>query len=125
MTINFNDNINCIKEIADGRYRIILDFASTNIIPFLINTEYNYVWVHNHISGKGFDWEEFNLPINNNETNTKVLAKSLTFDFILMTKEFKNIMYNWKGGIELIQMNKIPPYYLDLNKIKGERRYDI
>ncbi len=123
--INFHDNINCIKETAPGRYRIILDFATTNILPFLIRHNYNYIWVHNHTTGKGYDWEEFNLPIKDNTVNIKTLARSLTFDFILTTEEFKKIMTNWKGGIELIQMNNIPPYYLDLDKVKGNMRYEI
>ena len=124
-TIDFRDNINCIRETAPGRYRIILDFATTNILPFLIRDNYNYIWVHNHMTGKGFDWEEFKLPIKDNLINIKTLARSLTFDFILTTDEFKNIMSDWKGGIELIQMNNIPPYYLDLNKVKGNKRYEI
>ena len=124
-TIDFRDNINCIRETAPGRYRIILDFATTNILPFLIRDNYNYIWVHNHTTGKGFDWEEFKLPIKDNSVNIKTLARSLTFDFILTTDEFKNIMSDWKGGIELIQMNNIPPYYHDLNIVKGKKRYEI
>ncbi|MXV53365.1 hypothetical protein GS399_20600 [Pedobacter sp. HMF7647] len=124
-TVDFHDNINCIRETAPGRYRIILDFATTNILPFLIRSDYNYIWVHNHIAGKGFDWEEFKLPIKDNSMNIKTLARSLTFDFILTTDEFENIMTGWKGGIELIQMNNIPPYYLDLNKVIGNKRYEI
>jgi len=122
---DFRDNINCIKETAPGRYRIILDFASTNILPFLIRPDYNYIWVHNHTTGKGFEWEEFILPIKYHSVNIKTLARSLNFDFILATDEFKNIMANWKGGIELIQMNNTPPHYLDLNKVKGNQRYEI
>lgn len=124
-TIDFRDNINCIRETSSGRYRIMLDFATTNILPFLISDKYNYVWVHNHTTGKGFDWEEFKLPIKDNSVNIKTLARSLTFDFILTTNEFKNIMKDWKGGIQLIQMNNIPPYYLDLKKVKGNKRYEI
>ncbi len=123
--IDYRDNINCIREIAPGQYRIILDFATTNILPFLIQPDYQYIWVHNHTTGKGFDWEEFNLPINDNSVNIKTLARSLTFDFILATDDFKKIMTNWKGGIELIQMSNIPPYYLDLNKVTGNKRYEI
>ena len=124
-TIDFRENINCIKETSYGRYRIILNFATTDILPYLIQDNYKYIWVHNHTTGKGFEWEEFNLPINDNSINIKTLAKSLTFDFILTTDKFKSIMTNWKKGIELIQMNNIPPYYFDLNRIKGNKRYEI
>lgn len=124
-TIDFRDNINCIRETVSGRYRIILDFATTNILPFLIRDNYNYIWVHNHVAGKGFDWEEFKLPIKDNSINIQTLARSVRFDFILTTTEFKNIMTSWKGGIELIQMNNIPPYYLDLSRVNGNRRYEM
>ncbi len=124
-TINFRDNINCIRETAPERYRIILNLASTNILPFLIKDHYNYIWVHNHSTGKCYDWEEFKLPITENLVNIKTLSRSLNFDFILTTEEFKKIMRDWKDGIELIQMNNIPPYYLDLKRIKGNKRYEI
>src|SRR5690606_38574441 len=68
-TIPLQNNINCIQETATGRYRIILDFATTAILPFLIRDDYEYVWVHDHVTGKGYDWENFNLPIISPEIN--------------------------------------------------------
>lgn len=123
-TIPLQNNINCIQETATGRYRIILDFATTAILPFLIRDDYEYVWVHDHVTGKGYDWENFNLPIISPEINQKALARCVKFDFILKTEEFRKIMTNWPRGIKLIQMNRIPPYYLDLNKMKGNQRYE-
>lgn len=41
------------------------------------------------------------------------------------TEEFKTIMSGWEGGIQLIQINKLPPQYLDLNRITGNKRYEI
>ncbi|QES87355.1 hypothetical protein [Rhizosphaericola mali] len=123
--VDYKENINCIRETSNGLYRIILDFATINILPFLIQDDYKFVWVHNHTTGKGFDWEEFNLPIVNNSTHLKILAKSLNFDFIMETSAFKDIMKDLTGGIELIQMNKIPPYYLNLDIIKGKQRFNI
>lgn len=124
-TNDFQENINCIREISFGQYRIILNFATTDILPFLLKDDYNYVWVHNHTTGTNHEWQEFNLPIKTNSENIKTLARSVTFDFIFTTDEFKNIMANWKGGINLIQMNHIPPHYLDLNKVMGSKRYEI
>jgi hypothetical protein len=123
--IDFRENINCIKESGEGRYRIILDFATTNILPFLISDHYKYVWVHNHVTGKQYEWKQFNLPIKNSQTYTTVLARRVNFEFVLPTEEFKKIMTDWKGGIELIQMNNLPPHYMDLNKVKGNKRYEI
>lgn len=41
------------------------------------------------------------------------------------TDEFKTIMSGWKGEIHLIQINELPPQYLDLERITGNRRYEI
>jgi len=117
-TENFQDNINCIRETSPGRFRIILDFATTAILKFL-------VWVHNHLTGKGFDFEEFKLPITRVSKNQKTLAKWVRFDYILETSEFKKMIPELNRGIELIQMNKIPPNYLHLDKIKGNTRYEL
>ena len=118
------NNFNCIQETVPGRYRIVLDFATTAILPYLIKDDYEYVWVHDHMTGKGYDWEDFHLPITSPSSNLQVLAKWVKFDFILKTEEFKKIMTTWASGIKLIQMNRIPPYYLNLDKIKGHQRYE-
>lgn len=123
--VNFKENINCIKETAKGRYRIVLDFATTGILKYLIRDSHKYVWVHNHTFGNGFQWQKYSLPIMKEVQNLNVLAKGLKFDFILPTEEFKPLISNWKRGIELIQLNKLPPDYLDLDKIKGNRRYEL
>lgn len=123
--VKFEENINCIKEIAPDRFRIILDFATTNILQYLLRDSYKYVWVHNHTTESSFEWRNYNLPIKNELKNYSVLAKSVNFDFIMPTHEFKTIMTNWNGGIELLQINNLPPSYLDLNKVKGNKRYEI
>ena len=123
--IDFRENINCIKEIAKGRYRIVLDFATTGILKYLIRDSHKYVWVYNHTTGSRFQWQKYSLPIKEETKNLNVLAKGLKFDFIMPTEEFKPLMYNWERGIELIQLNQLPPDYLDLDKIKGNRRYEL
>ncbi|QCR22321.1 hypothetical protein [Pontibacter sp. SGAir0037] len=123
--VDFKENLNCIKEISKGRYRIILDFATTGILKYLIRDNYKYVWVHNHTTSNGFHWQKYSLPIMEEMQNLNVLAKGLKFDFILTTEEFKPLMSDWKRGIEMIQLNQLPPDYLDLDKIKGNRRYEL
>ncbi|WP_439881568.1 hypothetical protein ACSX1A_00125 [Pontibacter sp. MBLB2868] len=123
--VDFKENINCIKETAQGRYRIVLDFATTGILKYLIRDSHKYIWVHNHTTGSGFQWQKYSLPIREEVQNLNVLAKGLKFDFILPTEEFKPLMPDWKGGIKLLQINKLPPDYLDLDRIKGNRRYEL
>lgn len=123
--IDFRENINRIKEIYPGCYQIILDFATVKFIPYLISDNYKYVWVYKHFLNDNIDWKEVNLPIIHHLDYKKVLAKSLNFDFIIPTTEFKEIMLDWKGGIDLIQMNQIPKYYFDLDKIYGKKKYEL
>lgn len=122
---SLKQNINTIRETAPGRFRIILDFATTGIVKFLLHDDYKYVWVNNHMSVAYSEWKNFELPILPNMENKKVLAKGVQYDFIIETDKFKELLLNWNGGIEMIQMNKIPPYYLDLVKIKGNKRYEL
>lgn len=54
-----------------------------------------------------------------------VIAKDLTFDFIMPTEEFKALLVKWKGGIKLLQINKLPPYYFNLNRVIGRKRFEL
>lgn len=44
---------------------------------------------------------------------------------IVLTAEFKEIMLKLDAGIHVIQLNKMPPDYFDLDKIKGKERYRL
>lgn len=53
------------------------------------------------------------------------MSKNVNFDFILETKEFMKLIPKWNSGIQMVQMNKIPPDYLDLERIKRNQRYQL
>ena len=53
------------------------------------------------------------------------MSKNVNFDFILETKEFMKLIPKWNAGIQIVQMNKIPPDYLDLERINGNQRYQL
>jgi len=122
--MNWQENINCIKEISPGRFQIILDFATVKVLPFLIRDDYPFVWVHDH-KPSGPSWEKASLPIHKSLKNHDVLARNISFDFVVPTNEFLTMLPDWQGGITLVQANKIPPYYLDLTRIKGNIRYEM
>ena len=123
--VSLQENINTICETAPGRFRIILDFATVGIVEHLLRDDYKYVWVHNHLAGAYSEWKEFELPILPTMENKKIIARGVRYDFIIETSEFKKLLPDWNGGIEMIQMNRIPPYYLDLERIKGNRRFEL
>ncbi|MEP2447609.1 MAG: hypothetical protein ABJI69_10295 [Balneola sp.] len=123
--VSLQENINTIREIASGRFRIILDFATVRIVKHLLREDYKYVWVNDHFVGTRSNWKEYELPILPTMENKKTLTRTLRYDFIMETSEFEKLLPDWNAGIKLIQMNKIPPDYLDLNKITGNKRYEL
>lgn len=123
--MSWKENINTIKEIHSGHFQIILDFATTKILPYVLSDEYQYVWVCNHSTHDSLEWKEYELPLLGNQQNHKVLARNITFDYVLPTAQFKELLPQLATGIYLMQINKLPPYYLNPNTIKGKTRYDL
>ncbi|HEY4327294.1 MAG TPA: hypothetical protein VGN20_25125 [Mucilaginibacter sp.] len=123
--MNWQDNINTIKEIFPGQYQIILDFASNDFVKYLISDNVKYVWVHNHWVGNFYEWQKYDLPISGNKKSVNVLARQLSYDFILPTSEFKELMPFINNGITLTQINHIPKHYLDPKRIQGKTWYEL
>ena len=122
---DWKENINTIKEIYPGHFQIILEFATTRFLGFVLREDYRYVWVHNHNLRGSFAWNNYELPLFENHRNFKVLARNLSFDFIMPTDEFTNNLSRLDPGITLVQLNNLPKPYLDLSRIKGKTRYDL
>lgn len=123
--MSWKENINTIKELYLGHFQIILDFATTKILPYVLKDEYQYVWVCHHSTHNSLEWREYELPLFDNQHNHKVLGRNISFDYILPTAQFKELLPQLATGIFLIQINKLPPYYLNPNTIKGKTRYDL
>jgi hypothetical protein len=122
--MSWKENINTIQELYPGHFQIILDFATTKILPYLLSDEYQFVWVSNH-HPNSVEWKEYELPLFDNQHNQKVLARDVGFDYVLPTHEFKELLPYLATGIYLMQINKLPPYFLNPNTIKGKTRYDL
>lgn len=122
--MSWEDNINTIKEIFPGQYQIILDFATNEFLKYLISDEYHYVWIYNHWVDDFDTWQEFDLPISESK-NINVLARHVSFDFIVPTKELRALMPFLKNGITLSQINHIPKDYLNPEKIKDKTFYEL
>ena len=121
----WEENINTIKEIYPGHFQIILDFATTKILPFILRDDYQYVWVHDHQVRKYFTWTSHELPVFENHPNIKVLARDMRYDFIMNTADFRSYLDKLSSGITLIQLNKLPKEYMDPSRIKGKKLYDL
>lgn len=115
-----------VKELYNGsHFYSLLDFPTNNVVNHLLSDEYKYVWVINYNAQSFDDWRELHLPLTLKNTNTQLLAKQISFDFILPTRDFKSILPTLSKGITAIQINKLPPQYLDLRKLEGKSRYDL
>jgi hypothetical protein len=124
MDNSFRDNINTIKEIYPGTFQIILDFASNKFIDHIIRDTHQFIWVCDYELRSNHSWTKFQLPISDKLHRT-VLARQLKYDFIIGTNEFDEIKNEMPNGVTLLQINKQPPDFLDLGKIKGKTRYDL
>ncbi len=116
-------DLNTIKEIYPGQFQIILNFATNNFIEFVLSKEYKYAWVSDHSLQENVTWKKLNLPLTDFQS-AEVLARFLKFDFILETEEFEKMFRSLRTGIRLVQMNKLPPYYINLNNLHGRTLYD-
>ncbi len=122
--MSWEENINNVKEIFSGTYQIILDFATNAFVPIILNNNYKYVWVYQHRILVKENWSSFDLPLDHKKYH-KVLARRITYDFIIPTSEFKEVYPNLGSGITLVQINKLPQYYLDPTRIEGKTRYEL
>lgn len=125
--MDWRDNINTIKEIYRGHYQIILDFATNAFLNHVIDERYKYVWVNNHKVSHYHEWKHHQLPLSGTGTaqSINVLARGINFDFVVPTIEFEALLPNLGARITLVQLNELPPYYLDNERVKGKTRYDL
>jgi hypothetical protein len=116
--------IHKIKEIHPGVFWMLLDCPTSKLLHFLLSDKYQYVWCHNHLVGN-YTWDKFRLPLFRSTSPYDVISRVATFDFILPTGEFRNILPQLRVGVHVVQLNKLPPDYFDLDKVKGKERYRL
>lgn len=124
MENSFKHNINTVKEIYPGTYQIILGFASNKFIDHIIRDTHEFIWVYGYKLKQNQLWTKFQLPISDRMSRI-VLARQLKYDFLIRTNEFGEIKNEMPNGVTLLQINKQPPDFLDLGKIKGKTRYEL
>lgn len=116
--------IHKIKEIHPGIFWMLLDFPTSQLLSLLLSDEYQYVWCHNHRLGN-YSWDKYHLPLFNDKVSYEVLSRFVLFDFTVPTKMFKEMLPNFDAGIHVIQLNRQPPDYFDLDKVRGKERYRL
>lgn len=102
--------VNQITEFSKGVYESILDFPTKDVLKTLVSRQYNYIWCLSYEEDK-HNWcsiykKLYGIPIE------KVLIRNVKFEYIVETSQFIELIPYITGGVHIIQMNKIPPYYL-------------
>ena len=49
----------------------------------------------------------------------------MNMDFVMETSEFIQWIPEANTNLHILQVNNLPPYYLDLNRLGGKTRYDL
>ena len=100
-------------------------------MEYVLDDNYKYVWISHHFVARTndyketCDWRQYNLPLYDNHTYHNILARKITFEFAMPTLEFKKVLPKLPPGIMLIQLNQLPNYYLQLDRIEGKTRYEL
>ena len=115
--------INKIKEIYSGHFCVLLDFPTLDLLKDILDESYKYVWVVNY-GLQGCDWEKDSYHLFD-ESIKDVQIRNLKLDFIMKTSEFIKWIPCINNNLHILQTNKIPPYYLDLDRMNGKNKYDL
>ena len=115
---------NRIEQIAPGVYWLLLWCPESGLLRELLDPKKPYVLCWNFNIGN-YAWADFALPLLNPREPIKVLSRMANFDFIMPTEQFLEILPRLKPAIKAVQLDKMPPDYLDMNRIKGKQLYRI
>lgn len=122
--MNQDIEINTIEEIAHGVYSLILWAPESGLLNELLDKNKPYVLCWDYQIGN-YIWEDFALPLIDLCEPINVLSRMARFDFILPTERFLEILPRLKPAIKAVQLDTMPPAYLDMNRIKGKERYRL
>ena len=116
---------NKITEIYKGHYQLILDFPDKSELYKIIDIEYKYVWIFNHIED-AVEWSLYKHSLFGKFCDkTKIKARNIKMDALIETEDFFQFIPSISSTIKIIQTNIEPPYYLNLDNLSGKSRYDL
>ncbi len=116
---------NKIQEAFSGHFQVILDFPDATDLPKILDKTVKYVWGIGHKEG-GSSWLNYNHTLFGEQMPVDaILARKIEMEFIVETTTFINLIPSIHQTINLIQINIIPPVYLDLKKFEGLKRYQM
>ena len=123
-TVSKKVETHTIKQLQQGVYWTLLEWPTSELLPALLRDTHRYVWCHNHEVGN-FTWRPFVLPLALDTCPQPVISRLARFDFILPVTDFLRVLPQLHRGIHVVQLNRLPADYLDLDRIKGPERYRL
>ena len=112
------------KPLFDNVEIMHLYYINPDFLKHLIDPSVKYTWLY-ELPVLGIDWQELNWPIFGKE-NIPFMSRQTEMDIIVETEKLESIYpFIEKNHTQVIQMNKIPPYYLRLDSVQGKERYRI
>jgi hypothetical protein len=112
------------KQLFEDVEIMHLYYINKDFFRVLINPSIKYTWIHK-FPILGVEWQELNWPIFGQET-IPFMSRQTSMDIIVETDKLETLYpFLDKSGTHVIQMNKIPPYYLRLEDVWGKERYRL
>ena len=118
-----NIEVNVIKKIYGEHYFMLLDFPTINILNCILDESYQYVWGINY-EKQGCIWKKDSYNLFDKKWDG-LYTRNVSMEFLMKTSDFMERLPYIKENIHIIQINKMPPHFLDLNRIKGKTRFDL
>ena len=115
--------VNKIKKIYQGHYMMLLDFPDKDWLKYLLDDSYKYVWVVDYCM-QGCEWSKKHHSLFKKSAED-IYVRNMHMDFIMETPEFLQWIPETNANLHILQVNNLPPYYLDLNRLEGKTRYDL
>lgn len=124
LTINMAVNTSVIEECVPGVFRAMLWCAETFLLRELLDPSVPFVLSWGHFVGN-HKWESFRVPLLEPTAPEDVLSRGLSYDYVLPTARFLELLPQMRPGISAVQLRGLPPDYLNLDRIRGRERFRL
>ena len=117
-------DLNIVKEEYPGVFGAIMWCPTSRLLADLLDPGYPHVLVWNHETGR-FIWDAFHLPIVAPTDAENVLSRLASFDFVMPTPRFQELLPRFRSRISAVQLRQAPPDYLDMKRVRGHERFRL
>ncbi|MGB1204515.1 MAG: hypothetical protein ACPG5B_02645 [Chitinophagales bacterium] len=116
---------NEIIELYKGHYLVILDFPTALDLKHIIEPNYKFVWCVEHHENTN-NWSSFEHTLYNMKADAQTLyVRNIEMEYIMDTASFLNLLPHIRQTVKIIQTNMMPPYFMDLKRLKEKGKYDL